>query len=74
MIHDNVPHNLPILAVQNMLRFQQSDSNPFGMTLKVLRMFCRALLTKIVKKCQREYFDNQTFHLERAMLQKVICK
>lgn len=40
MIRDNVPHNLPILAVQNMLRFQQSDSNPFGMTLKVLRMFC----------------------------------
>ena len=43
MIHDNAPHNLPILAAQNMLRFQQSDSNPFGMTLKVLRMFCRYL-------------------------------
>ena len=43
MIYDNAPHNLPILVVQNMLRFQQSDSNPFGMTLKVLRMFCRYL-------------------------------
>ena len=49
MIHDNVPHNLPILVVQNILRFQQSDSNPFGMTLKVLRMFFHALLTIIVK-------------------------